>query len=120
MKSIKIYLLPLLLISFFSTQGFSQDDFYNNKNEKEKVEQKTFKSDSLLVHGYFTERDYNEIYNVKEQHKNTHSEIYYGDEAYNEEELRRRERDNFFGEVAAEVIVEVVVNTLFILATCWH
>lgn len=120
MKSIKIYLLPLFLIAFFSTQVFSQDDFYNEKLGKDKAEQKVSKTDSIIGNEYFTEKDYNEIQGIKEYQKNINSEFYCDDEGYNKDEPKKRERDSFMNEVAAEVIVEVVVNTLFIIATFWH
>ena len=121
MKSIKIYLLPIFLLTLFNTQVFSQDDFYNNKKEKQKLEQTDSRADSIIVHEYFTEEDYNEKHNVANNKISNDSEPYYGDEIYSsEEEKRRRERNNFFNEVAAEVVVEVIVNTLFIIATFWH
>ncbi len=120
MKSIKIYLLPLILFTFFSTQAFSQNDFYNDKKKKTKIEQKISKTDSIIVNEYYTEKDYNELHSIKEIKINTNSEIYYDDEAYNEEERKHRERDGFLAEVAAEVIVEVVINAVFIIATIWQ
>lgn len=120
MKSIKIYLLPLILIAFFSSPTFSQNDFYNSKKEKEQGKQKLSKTDSILVDGYFTEEDYNEIRGIKENKHTSSSEEYYKNKDYTEEERKKNERDHFLTEVAAEVIIEVVVNTLFILATFWH
>lgn len=120
MKSIKIYLLPLFLFIFFSIQVFSQDEFYNDKKETEKIEQTISKTDSIIVYGYFTEKDYNEIHGIQKHTKNTDSELYYGDEIYNEEPRKGRRRDGFLAEVAAEVIVEVVINAVFIIATFWQ
>ena len=111
MKSIKKYLLPLILIAFFSTQGFSQD----NSNEKE--QEKISKTDSILVHTYFTEEDYNKKHGIEKDNQ----AFYYSDEVYNEKEPEQhQEKDTVLGEVAAEIIVEVVVNTLFFIAAFWH
>ncbi len=120
MKSIKIYLLPLVLFTFFSTSVFSQNDFYNAKKEEQKIVQKKSKTDSILVHGYFTEKDYNEMHGVEKSQKNVDTEFYYGDETTEEAERRKKERDSFLGEVAAEVIVEVMVNAVFVIAAFWH
>ena len=116
MKSIKIYLLPIILVTFFTTQGLSQNAINNGVNENEKIS----RTDSILVHGYFTEFDFNEINGISNSKENVDSEFYYGEETLKEEELRKRERDSFLNEVAAEVIVEVVVNAVFILATFWQ
>lgn len=116
MQSIKIYLLPLFLFTFFSTQGFSQDEFYNDKKEVEKTEQTISKTDSIIVYGYFTEKDYNEIHGIQKHKKNTDAEFYYSDEIYNEEPRKGRRRNGFLAEVAAEV----VINAVFIIATFWQ
>lgn len=121
MKSIKIYLLPIFLLTLFNTQVFSQDDFYHDKKEKQKFEQTDSRVDSIIVNEYFTEKDYNEKHNVADNKISKDSESYYEDEIYSSEEVKRkRDRNNFFNEVAAEVVVEVLVNTLFIIATFWH
>ena len=114
MKSIKIYLLPIILVTFFTTQGLSQNAINNGVNENEKIS----RTDSILVHGYFTEFDFNEINGISNSKENVDSEFYYGDEVRDEE--KDRERDSFLSEVAAEVIVEVVINAVFILATFWQ
>ncbi|MBL4593164.1 MAG: hypothetical protein JKX68_05015 [Flavobacteriales bacterium] len=118
MKSIKTYLLPLLLLTFFSTSVFAQNDFYNGEKEQEKIEQKISTTDSILVYGYYTEIDYNEIHGIEKPKNNVDSEFYYGDEVRDKE--KHRKKDSFLSEVAAEVIVEVVINAVFILATFWH
>ena len=118
MESIKTYLLPLFLTICFSTPIFSQNDFNENINEKNKEELIDLKTDSILVHTYFTERDYNEKYNIETVKHDNGSELY-NDEAYNDKEQRRKVRDDFFIEVAAEVIVEVVINAIFIIAAIW-
>jgi len=120
MKSIKIYLLPFILLIVFCSPLYSQNDFYNDKTPQKSVIQKASKIDSVLIHGYFTEKDYNELRGIDNSQKKSESEIYYRDEVLTEEEQRKRERDGFFSEVAAEVIVEVVVHTVFILATFWQ
>jgi hypothetical protein len=115
MKSIKTYLIQLILIAFFSTSAFSQS---NNSTDERQSE--ITKIDSVLVNGYFTESDYNKKHNVKKQSKTTELEIYYKDENKNKDARDGGEKDGFLKAVAAEVIVEVVVNTLFIIAAIWR
>jgi hypothetical protein len=111
MKTIKIYLLPLILVLLFASNGFSQNKV--DSVEKEKIS----KTDSILIHTYFTEEEYNKIHNIEKPEQ----EFYYSDEAYNEKENKHhREKDTIKGEIAAEIIVEVVVNTLFFIVAFWH
>jgi len=120
MKSIKIYLFPLILFVFFTGQAFSQNELNTNGKENNKINHTISETDSILIYGYFTEKDYNEIHGIKSEIKSNESEFYYGDENSKNDKERKRERDSFFGEVAAELIVEVVVNTLFVIAAFWH
>jgi hypothetical protein len=115
MKSINTYLLQLILIAFFSTSAFSQ-----RNNNIDKRQNEISKIDSVLINGYFTERDYNKKHNIKKHPKTSDSEIYYKDENVKKETRDDEEKNRFFKEVAAEVIVEGVVNILFIIATVWH
>lgn len=116
MKSIQIYFLPLILSCFFGMKGFSQSSVNFNKNQKETIS----RTDSILINEYLTEKDYNKKHNVNKQNRVADSEIYYEDESNKEEEQKKNEKNSFLNEVAAEVIVEVVVNTLFIIAAIWH
>ena len=116
MKSIKTYLIPLVLIAFFSIKGLSQDTINKNNDEKEKIS----RTDSVLINEYFTEMDYNKKYKTIKQQKAIDSEIYYGDENDNEEVLKKEDNTRFLNKDTAEVIVEVVVNTLFIIVAIWH
>lgn len=120
MKSIKLYLLPFFLITFFSSVTFSQNDFYNDKKAPNEKVLNIIEMDSIIANEYYTEKDFNEIHRINEPQKNNDQEFYYEDEVYHEEDRKARRRDSFLGEVAAEVVVEVVVNTLFILATFWQ
>lgn len=121
MKSIKAYLLLLFLPIFFSVQSFSQSSFNENEKEEQKKEFQFSKSDSLLAATYFTEKDYNEINGIEQLERAENTEGYYNDEVYNSEQPhKQKNRRSFWDAVAAEVIVEVMVNTVFIIATFWQ
>ena len=105
MKSIKLLLSIILLLSFFSLSA--QDDFYNDskkkKNSKNKVEQV---DDNVIfnISEYSTERDYNEEHNITASY-----EVFDGDEFYDDQEnkkKRKRRRNSVVGEVVAEIVVE--------------
>jgi len=117
MKSIKIYLLALFFPIFFSSSVFSQNKI---SDDQAKVEQKLSETDSILVNTYFTEEDYNKIHKIEKAECLKISENYYGDEIYNEKVCTKTSRNTFLENVAIEVVVDVVVNTLFIIATFWH
>jgi len=116
MKSIKTYIVPLVLIAFFSAKGLSQ----NTINEKHNENNNISLADSILIYGYFTEKDYNKKYEVNKSTKTTSSEIYYDHESNSDKDSKDKENNSFLNEVATEVIVEVVVNTLFFIAAIWH
>jgi len=115
MKSIKILLSMLFVIAFINVNA--QDEFYNEKKKdgKAKTEQK-IDVKKINIDEYSTEQDYNEKHSIE-----TSYEIYNWeeDEIYKEEQPKRR-RNTVAGEVIAEVIVEVFINTAFIIAAFWH
>ena len=119
MESIKTYLLALFLSIFFSAPIFSQSNSVKHPEKKIKVETIDDKTDSILVNTYFTEQDYNEQHDI-ELIYSEESEFYYGDEIYQNDNHPRRSQGDFWGEIAAEVVVEVVVNAVFIIATIWQ
>lgn len=114
MKSIKTYLLPLILITFFSSSVFSQSNTDTNSVEETKFS----KIDSVLANGYMTEKEYDKKHKIKKHQKRANSDFYYGDEKTKEKD--GEEKDSVVNEIAVEVIVEVVINTLFIIAAIWH
>ena len=120
MKSIKVYFLLLFFLTVFNSVAFSQNKTENKQVETKNIEQSLSKIDSILVNTYFTEADYNKIHKIKKVECVKISENYYGDEIYNEEGRGEKARDRFLENVAIEVVVDVVVNTLFIIATFWQ
>ncbi len=108
MKSIQ-YLLFILLFQG-ALSGFSQDEIYNEKKKKVDIEQ--YYNDSLVnTDAYATEKDYLE--------KN--KEYAYEEEGANQHRKKRKKRNRSFAkEVVAEVVVEVFIHSLFLIATCWH
>lgn len=120
MKSIKIYLLPLILLIVLSSSSLAQSSLKKDSLKREKV---FSKADSVLVEGYVTELDFIEQNytedNVEIGECNTRN--YYGDEIYNEEPLPSRKRNApFWDAVAVEVVADVIVNAVFIIAAFWQ
>ena len=113
MKSIKIYLLPFLFVLISVGQVFSQSNL--------KKERKFSKADSALVETYLTEEDYNNLNEISEGNDQGEFKTHYGDEIYNEEPLPQNKRKNvFWNSDAAELVVDVFVNTVFLIAAFWH
>ncbi|PJA08686.1 MAG: hypothetical protein COX70_03100 [Flavobacteriales bacterium CG_4_10_14_0_2_um_filter_32_8] len=119
MNSIKIYLLSTLFLVFFNNLLFSQNDFYNDKKEEKNISSnKVTINDIDLIDEYTTEKDYNEIHHI--------NKIQYNDDELLEEEIysnqknTKTKKDTIAAEVVADVILNVFVNAVFIIATCWH
>jgi len=118
MTSIKTYLLPLFLLLFLSISAFSQSTLVRGTVVQH---QRFSKADSVLAATYLTEREYNELNGVGDMSETACSKPFYGDEIYNEEPVRSTKRRNHFWDaVAVELVVEVLVNTTFLIATLWH
>ena len=118
MNFIKTYLLPILLLVFFSGQAIAQAELRKDSLINEQV---FSKADTILANTYMSERDYNERYGINYLNEDTYDETFYGDEIYNEEPLRKNRRKNHFWDaVAVEIVAEMVVNTVFIIAAFWH
>ncbi|MDG1475840.1 MAG: hypothetical protein P8Q14_01710 [Vicingaceae bacterium] len=118
MKSIKIYLLPFLFLLFSAGQVFSQSDFEKDNLKKER---KFSKADSVIVETYLTEEDYNRLNEIRELNEPTDFNTHYGDEVYNEEPIsQNRKRNVFWNSGTAELVVDVFVNTMFLIAAFWH
>jgi len=121
MKSIKTYLPLLFLLIFFNVQAFSQASFNEGENEGGEKEQKLSKTDSIIVNTYFSEEDYNELYKIEYLSDDENSTLYYGDEVYGEEPFHKnKHRNRFWDTVGAEIVVDVVVNTVFFLTLFWQ
>ncbi len=117
MKAIKNLLPLLFLLAFVNVNA--QDEFYNDEKSEDKVksEQQTVIID-VSIDEYTTEEDYNDKNNIT-----TSYEVYDwedDDEIYENEKQPKRRRNTVAGEVIAEVIVEVFINTAFIIAAFWH
>ena len=113
MKSIKIYLLPYLFALISVGQVFSQSNL--------KKERKFSMADSVLVESYLTEEDYNRLNKVCETNESVAFKAHYGDEIYNEEPLPQNRRKNlFWSSDAVELVVDVFVNTMFLIAAFWN
>ena len=115
MKSIK--LIVSLLFVFVSFNMSAQNDFYSD--EKGKIEPVLEQNvvDVYSLDEYSTEQDYNEKHNIEPSYEvyNENTE-----EIYSDEKQPKRRRNTFAGDVAAEVVVEVIINTVFIIATFWN
>ena len=117
MKAITILLPLLFLLAFINVNA--QDEFYNDEIRVDKVEvgQQILVTD-VSIDEYTTEEDYNEKNNIT-----TSYEVYEwedDEEIYTDEQQPKRRRNTIAGEVIAEVIVEVFINTAFIIAAFWH
>jgi hypothetical protein len=117
MKSIKILLFSLFLLIVVSVNA--QDEIYNDKKNKDKVHTtQKLEVKHVTIDEYTTEEDYNEKNNIT-----TSYEVYEwedNEEIYKDEKQPKRRRNTVAGEVIAEVIVEVFINTAFIIAAFWH
>ncbi len=115
MKTIQI--IAVIVFSLVSTNvAFAQDEFYNEDrnnqssevvNEKEMVNEENYST-------YKTENDFNE--NENEETKNEN----YIEEDNNEEQERKRRRRQANTEFVAEIMVDVFINTVFIIAAFWQ
>ena len=114
MKSIKLLLSILFILLAFGANA--QDDFYNNKSKKKKTE--VVKDSVVSIDEYSTEQDYNEKNKIDTSYEVYDPEV---EEIYEDEnQPRKRRRNTFAAEIAAEVFVEVLINTVFIIATFWN
>ena len=113
MNSIKTYLLPLIFLLFVTLSSFAQE----NANS---VERKLSKTDSILVNCYFSEQDYNAQYNIEPSEVEVDDVRVYEDEIYENKETKKKVRSSFWDDVPAEFVVDVVLNTLFLIALIWQ
>ena len=118
MNLIKTYLLPLCLLLFFTVSSLAQSDSNYISSDSAKVEMS--KTDSVLVNCYFSEKEYNRIHGIDRAERIDGSEEVYEDEIYNGKKEQKKRRSNFWDNVPAELVVDVVVNTLFFVAILWQ
>ena len=71
----------------------------------------------VSINDYSTEQDYNEKNNIEPLYEVYGHEV---EEIYEDEHKPKRRRNTLAAEIAAEVFVEVLVNTVFIIATFWN
>ena len=105
-------------MSFSLNSIFAQDEIYST-SKKNNSEINIEDSVNLEVGSeYYTEEDYVEEDNYR---SNDHEQIMYNDEEWEKEEKdkerKRRKRRN--SEFAAEVLVDVFIQTAFFVATFW-
>ncbi len=116
MKSIKLLLSTVLI--FITIGANAQDDFYNNKSKKKKEKTEVVRDSVVSINDYSTEQDFNEMNKIETSYELYDPEV---EEIYEDEnKSRKRKRNTFAAEVAAEVVVEVLINTVFIIATFWN
>ncbi len=117
MNSIKTYLLPLFFLLFMSVSSIAQSSIGDKRSE----EQKLSTIDSVLINTYFTEKDYNELHNIKVDNRRTSENDYYADEIYNEEpHPKHKVKGSFWDTVAVDIAVDVVVNSIYLIAVFWQ
>lgn len=113
MKTNLFYLVVLFFL-VLSNNVVAQDEFYGDKKTTETT---SIKRDSVDVSSYSTAEDYKAVENVEEN--TTNEEVYpdtYRDENSHDEKRRKRDRNEF----VANVMVDVFINLVFIVATFWH
>ncbi|MGB0887176.1 MAG: hypothetical protein ACPGSL_03540 [Vicingaceae bacterium] len=114
MNFIKTYLLPLVLLLFINASLFAQDGSHN-KDSKLVLS----KTDSIIVHHYYTEKDYLKNQNISESKNNNDSDNYYEDEIYSNKKYHKKNKSNFWKDVSVELVADVVVNSLLFIAIIW-
>lgn len=107
MKTFKIYFL--VLFSFVFISGFyAQDEIYNEKPSREVVDTTALNTDANNFDNYNTEQDY---YAKKNNQKNKKEEA---------KKKERKRENSVWSDIAAEIVVEVVINSIFIIASLWN
>lgn len=109
MKTIPIYLLLLIFLGNFNTVS-AQDEFYS---EPKTTEIKVVPLDTVNLDNYTTEQDYVEA--VQKEESDAVVEV----EAEEDNE-RLRQKRNLRTEVVAEIVVDVFINAVFIIAAFWQ
>ena len=118
MNLIKTYLLPLILLFSFSTAAYTQSTSCSDGQE-EKVGLMTT-TDSILINCYYTEKEYNRIQKINQDETAEDYEYMYEDEIYSDKKYKKRGRNTFRWDIPAELVVDVVMNTLFFIAILWQ
>ena len=118
MNLIKTYLLPLILLLFFIVPSMAQS--VSNDFEHDSLKVEISKVDSFIVNHYYTEEEYNRIYQVKQCETYRVSEDVYNDEIYGDQKHEKKRRRNSFNDIPVDLVVDIVVNTLFFVAILWQ
>lgn len=110
MKIVKRGILVSLFL-LFAIATYAQDEIYNEKQKQEIIiDSSTTNVDEKDINNYVTEKEYY----AKQQKK---KEI----EIFTEDNLKEKRKDN--GEavqIAAEIVLEVFIHAVFIVATFWN
>jgi len=95
----------------------AQYEIYNEKPKTENTYSNANKINETDFDNYYTERDYNAKVNGA-GNKNKRN---YNVDEYDEKDHRNRNRNNDVAvQVAAEIVFDVFINTVFIVATFWN
>jgi hypothetical protein len=117
MKTFKRYFFAAFFL--LSISGlYAQDEIYNEK-PKEKITDTNKTTVSVPdFDEYFTEKDFyvNERENNKHENQIEEEVIFTEEES---EDKRERRGNGVAVQIAAEIVVEVFVNALFVIATFW-
>lgn len=120
MKAIKSTLL-LSFILLLAFNGNAQDDFYKSNVKKQKTKtQKTVAEKLPAIEEYSTAIDYEKANGNYELFTEEAREIDEEEIYQNEKPKKRKNRNSVAGEVVAEIVMEVFINTAFIIAACWR
>ncbi|MGB0881591.1 MAG: hypothetical protein ACPGSO_01470 [Vicingaceae bacterium] len=120
MNSIKIYLLPLILLVVLSSPLLAQTSL---EEDSFKNEQHFTKMDSVLIETYLTEQDFKDQRTLMggERIEASFFKDYCADEIYNEEPYHKNStKSRFWDNVAIDVAVDIVVNSIFLIAAFWQ
>ena len=90
----------------------AQDEIYNEKYKQEIVVDTSNSSiNEKDIHNYVTEADYY----AQQQKKQKNSEV------FTEDDTKEKRRDNSEAvQIAAEVVLEVFIHAVFIIAAIWN
>lgn len=100
----------LAILIIMGNNVYAQDEFYNHNKTTSVAVGKT---DSINVSSYTTAEDYVSG-NTQNKKENTQENSVV--ENPNEERRRKQDRKEFF----SDIVVDVFIQTIFIVATFWH
>lgn len=91
-----------------------------NENVEEKEQLLLLEADSVLENCYYTEKAYNRLHGISSDETICDSQCTYEDEIYSGKKYRKRTGNIFFRDIPAELVVDVVLNTLFFVSVLWE